>query len=392
VHRVFGASLLSAAASLPLHLLPLLVVAVTQESLLPLSQAGWVGSAYMFGQLLAVLALPSIKVAWIPRGQAASAVVVMVAALLISNSPQRLMLLGSWLVVGMICGTLHFLATTIAAGTTNRRKAFGLRMATSSLIGGVVIGVLQLTRGLVSYSALSAQLAVAFTVVASMGLFFYHTPEEIALGSLSTLVTEPKGAMPQTLASLNGLTGLFILFLLFVGQHGLWAFAVRCAQQRGVMLGDVAFAIAACKLIAGAVVLVSAVRYSSARRESPHSLLMSGLAVMVGGAGIAFTESAVIFWLALLFWEVGFSVLSARLQAMTAQDNPCMAAKWMTGAIFLGAATGPALGGLIIQTDLFWIYVVFAGVSALIPYVWAIVKTEEEPRLEQRIARRQNVE
>jgi len=74
-------------------------------------------------------------------------------------------------------------------------------------------------------------------------------------------------------------------------------------------------------------------------------------------------------------------MLSARLQAMTAQDNPRTAGMWMIGAIFLGAATGPALGGLIIRADLFWTYVVFAGVSALIPYVWAVVKTEERATL-----------
>ncbi|WP_332775453.1 hypothetical protein [Polaromonas sp.] len=384
---VVGASLLSAAASLPLHLMPLVVVAVVAESRLAEAQAGWIASAYMLGQLFAVLALPGIKVSRILRWQALVAVAVLLVTLWVSKSPQRSTLLLSWLVIGMICGTLHFSATATAAATTDRRTAFALRMAMSSLVGGSVIVGLQLMRGLVSYSALATQLTVAFAVIAGVGLLLYRAPE--AMGSAPLLAeSEPaKGAVPRTRASLGRLAGLFVLFVLFVGQHGLWAFAVQGAQQRGVMLDHVAYAVAACKLIAGAVVLASVVRHSSTRPDSPYSLLISGLSVMVGGAGFAFTENVVIFWLALLSWEVGFSVLSARLQAMTAQDNPRMAGMWMTGAIFLGAATGPALSGLIIRADLFWAYVVFAGVSALIPHGWAVVKAQEKPHFGQRVAR-----
>lgn len=65
-----GASLLSGLGSLPLHLLPLLIAVVVSEGLVPTSFAGWIGSAYMLGQLGVALALPMLGVSALSRSQA----------------------------------------------------------------------------------------------------------------------------------------------------------------------------------------------------------------------------------------------------------------------------------------------------------------------------------
>lgn len=358
---VIGASLLSAAASLPLHLLPLLVLAVLQEGRLSPAQAGWVGSAYMLGQLCAVLVLPSLKVHRVVRPAATAAVLVLIGATLLSSNSHSAVLLASWLLIGMVCGSLQFLATTTAAAATDRRLAFAFRMAMSAMMGGTVIVLLQLLKGFADYATLSWQLALAFAAVAGAGLVFYRTPP------VAPMAPVVKGAAAAAL-SFKTRAGFAVLFVLFVGQHGLWAFAVQGAQQRGLILGQLMWAIALCKFAGAAVVLASG--WGWGQKQQNPSVLVPALAVAAGGACLTMTTQAGVFWTGLLFWEVGFGVLSARLQAILAQQDPRRAGMWMTSAIFLGAASGPALAGWTVGADLFHVFAVFGVATALVPCLW----------------------
>lgn len=375
MYSIFGASLLSASASLPLHLLPLLILLVAQEDRLPLAWVGWLGSAYMVGQLFAALALPALRVDRISRAYAFAAVVGLLLVLGLSGTLTGVALLASWAVVGLVCGTLHFLATTAAAAVSDRRRAFAVRMAMSSLVAAVVIAGLQLAKGIDAYATLSIQLTLAFGLLAAIGLSLYRSPA--AVGKSARAKGDSKSALPvsQTKHLFGRASGLGVLFVLFVGQHGLWAFAAQHAQGRGVPLDHLAYAIAACKFVAGAVVLASAFRPVRAQLSPAISLCASGAAVAVGVVGVGWAREFWFFWAGLLFWEVGFSALSARLQALAAQDNPRVAGMWMTGAIFTGAATGPALGGLVVHAGYFGAYAVFAIVTALVPVAWFRMRT-----------------
>ena len=287
-----------------------------------------------------------------------------------------MVLLASWFAVGLVCGTLHFLATTAAAAVADRRKAFAVRMAMSSLVAGVVIVGLQWAKGINAYASLAIQLALAFGLLAVMGLALYRSPPPAQ--EPVRAVSDAKSALPRPSAaahSLGQISGLGVLFVLFVGQHGLWAFAAQNAQGRGVPLLHLAYAIAACKLVAGVVVLVSAFGSVRTQWSSSSSMLCSGVAVAMGIVGVGWAREFWAFWAGLFFWEVGFSVLSARLQALAAQDNPRVAGMWMTGAIFTGAATGPALGGWVVHAGYFGAYAVFAIVTALIPLAWFRMRT-----------------
>lgn len=368
VFPVLGASLLSAAAALPLTLLPLLVLAVLQEGRLPAAQSGWVGSAYMLGQLFAVLALPLIGVQRIVHAGAVAAVIVLVGATLLSSVGGSAVLLGSWLLVGVVCGCLHFLATTTAAVSADPRFAFSFRMATSSAMGGGVIVVLQLAKGFIDYSALSAQLAFAFAVVAGVGLLLYRTP------SVAPAVM-PRGNVAGLPVGVKA--GFLVLFVLFVGQHGLWAFAVKGAQQRGLVLENMMWAIALCKFAGAAVVLGSG--WSGAKTSARPPVLVPAIAVAGGGACVAMSTQAPVFWAGLLFWEVGMNVLSARLQAILAQQSPRSAGMWMTSAIFLGAAGGPALAGWTVSVELFGVFAMFGVATALVPWLWTLALSRRVP-------------
>lgn len=345
-------------------------MAVSQEQRLSTAQAGWIGSAYMLGQLVAVLALPTLKFYRVVRLAACAAAVVLVGATLVSNSENKAILLGSWFVVGVVCGTLQFLATTTAAAAEDRRLAFAVRMAASSIMGAAVITVLQLVKGFAGYPALSHQLAVVFAVIAGAGLLLYRTPTAVS--------GDGGGARAASLPwSMPALAGFVVLFILFVGQHGLWAFALKGAEQRGLILGEVTWAIAACKFAGGAWVLGAAWRQR--RNAERPSLLASSLAVALGGTCVALAMEVSLFWVGLLLWEIGINELSARVQAILALQDARRAGMWIASAIFLGAASGPALAGWATGAGLFPFYVAFGAASAIIPLLWTLALPRVAP-------------
>jgi hypothetical protein len=368
VISVVGASLMSSAAAVPLTLMPLLVLAVLQEGRLPAAQAGWVGSAYMLGQLFAVLVLPALGAQRVLRPTAAAAVVVLVGATFLSSKGGNAVLLGSWLLIGTVCGCFHFLATTTAAVSTDPRFAFSFRMAVSSTTGGAVTVVLQLASGFVDYPTLSTKLALAFAAVAGVGLLLYRTPS-----------FAPAAIRPRSTSALSARAraGFFVIFLLFMGQHGLWAFGVSQAQQRGLVLDHVMWAIALCKFAGAAVVLGNGFRGRNTSEAS--SVLLPAIAVAAGNGCIALSAQAPVFWVGLLLWEVGMNVLSARLQTVLAQQSPQQAGMWMTGAIFMGAAGGPALAGLAVSVGSFGAFAMFGIGTALVPCLWTLALARAVP-------------
>lgn len=358
---VFGASLLSAAASLPLHLMPLLVVALVAESRLPFAQAGLIASAYMIGQMVATLALPALKFARLKRSHAVAAVGILLASVLVSARLSSQAMLACWFIVGAACGALQFLGATTAAAAANRQSAFALRLAVTLIVSGLAIVAVQLTGGFGGYAFLMVQLGIVFLAITGIGLVLYRAPAAPA----------PATGPAKSVARPDRLLGLAVVFLLFVGQPGFWAYAVQSVQQRGIVLEHVAYAIAFCKTAAGLVLLVGAVRPQD---QAKDGLLLPGMVVALGVLGMATASDAASFMLSLLLWELGLNVLSARLQAAVVQDNPATAGPWLVGAIFLGAAAGPLLHGLAIQANVPLAFAAYACLSALIPVSWVYLR------------------
>ena len=85
---------------------------------------------------------------------------------------------------------------------------------------------------------------------------------------------------------------------------------------------------------------------------------------------VATTEDVLVFFLGLLGFEVGLNLLSARLQAALAMAGPQFAGKWLTATILLGAAVGPPLHGAALGLGSGLYFLVFALLSAFLPYAW----------------------
>ncbi len=374
MRAVLGASLLSAAAALPLHLLPLLIAAVIAQGRLPIAQAGWVASACLAGQLVAAVSLPLLRFTYLTRSHAAIAVAALLVAVLCSNLPFAGGLLLSWFVVGLACGNLYFLATTTAAAQVNREAAFSLRLSLTLIVSGLAIVALQLGKGFASYSALAVQLCIVFAVLTLLGLWLYEPPAALALAR-----KKPSNASIAGPAQLDKRWyGLVVIFILFVGQPGFWAYAVQNVQQRGVALEHVAYAIAFCKIAAGLWLYFNSKLRSKTQTKpsSAFDLLAPGAVLVIALLCMALAKIAAVFMLGVLLWELSLNVLSARLQAAVVNDNPGQAGVWLTAAVFLGAATGPALHGLSLQFNAGAVFVAYACLSALVPFLWLQFKAK----------------
>jgi hypothetical protein len=358
MYPVLGASLLSAAASLPLHLMPFLVLTVAAEGKLPLAQAGLIASAYMVGQLIATVTLPALKFSRLSRLQATASVAVLLVAAWVSAHLSSQAVVACWLVIGGACGALQFLGATTAAAASNKQAAFALRLSAVLFASSIAIVALRLGRGFGDYGTLMFQVALIFVALTVGGLIFYREPAAAA----PTPPQQAKVALPRHVS------GLAVLFLLFVGQPGFWAYAVQGAQQRGIVVEHVAYAIAFCKGVSGIVLLAGALRKPA---QAKDGLFWPGAGVALGVAGMALSSDLLPFLVGMLIWELALNVLSVRFQATVTRENPTAAGPWLSGAIFLGAAAGPALHGLGIQKGIAFAFVTYSCLSALLPFLWA---------------------
>jgi hypothetical protein len=358
---LIGASVLSAAGSLPLQILPFLVLSLVMEGRVDIAYAGWVGSAYLIGMLSSGLLLPAFKVTRLTRWHALGAMGAIVVSLALSIGSNLLpLLLLLWFVVGFACGGLQFLGATTAAAAPNKPQAFALRLAVVLIVASGVIVALALFGGQKSYSAFAYFLIGAFVLAACTGLTLYRTIPATPPGAAAGA-----GAAPAQ----RSWSGLAVVFAFFAGQPGFWAYAMQSASQRNLDLRDAAFVIAASKIIS-AVVLV----YSSKKNPQASGLLgLVGLGCAVAAGIVAMTYSSVVaaFFVGFLLWELALNVLSARLQGIVVAASPGHAGVWITGAILLGAATGPIVHGAAIGVGIAPVFVAYAALSGLFPFFWA---------------------
>lgn len=372
MRTVAGASLLSAAATLPLHMLPVLVLALSASGTLEPAYAGWVGSAYMLGQLTTVVLLPACSVTRVRWSAALGCVISVLLAAYASAHASAATMLAAWLVIGIMAGVLQYLASVTAARAANRKAAFGVRMAASSITGALLMAWLQLSNARVAdYAAVCTQFALAFCALTSVGLLLYRS--DAAMPPV-TAVGPAAAAHPPSNSILGGLV---VLFALFVGQQGLWSLVMQSASAREIALGPVVWMICASKLLGAAAVLLGNIR--QAKVPTATDLAVSGAIVALGGLCMGITASTVLYVAGLVLWEVALNVLSARFQALLACTNPRTAGMWITANMFLGAACGHALAPYSAASGQLASFIAFAVASALLPSAWARVSRMRDP-------------
>lgn len=357
---LIGASVLSAAGSLPLQILPFLVLTLIAEARFEIAFAGWVGSAFLVGMLSSSLLLPLLGVSRLNRGHAIcclGAIVLSLAVTISSISP--LLFLVLWFGVGIACGCLQFLGATTAAAAANKKQAFTLRLAVALIVASSVIVVLAQFGSQKSYTTLALFLIGAFGLAACIGLPLYHT----------LFGNQVSNAVVGDASERRRWSGLIIVFAFFVGQPGFWAYAMQSASERGLNLKDAAFVIASSKVISALFLLYNA--KSSSSGFGSLGLLGLGFTIAMGIVAMTYSEAVVLFFVGFLIWELALNLLSARLQGLVVAASPGHAGAWITGAILLGAATGPIAHGAAIGLGVGWVFLTYAAIAALLPFLWA---------------------
>src|SRR6185295_17872233 len=109
-------------------------------------------------QLAGTLVLPLLKMTRLTGMQAAFASALILGGLFGSAAVVGPVLVLPWLLIGVACGALQFLAATTAAAAADRPRAFAMRLGVTLLVGGLAIAVLRLMNGLASYPALAVVL------------------------------------------------------------------------------------------------------------------------------------------------------------------------------------------------------------------------------------------
>lgn len=362
---LFGAILLSAVGSLPLHLLSLTIVSLIVDGRVPIAAAGWVASAILVGQLMSSLTLPFLKISIVSRPLALAATLLLLTGLTTTALNNSASLYLGWWLVGISCGVLMYLGTASAAHYGRTTFAFSLRLGVVLILAGSVASGLLIGNALTSYHSFLTVLFLTFGLISVVGLVLYSP---IALDiKTATQGQERRWHTPQ-------ITGLLTLYVLFVGLAGFLAYVAQGAIDRGMTFGDTTLAIAAMKILAGIWLIVANLRLGANLRQR---FLAIGVILAISVALAADTRDPIVFFLSLLSIEITFNTLSARFQAKFAEANRAFAGQWLTGTILLGAACGPPLLGAAIGADLTIFFVLLATGSALLPAIWARAYTAD---------------
>jgi hypothetical protein len=358
VSSLFGASLLSSAGSLPLHLVPLIVVALIADSRTSVAGAGWVASAILFGQLSTALLLPALGIQSVRRAYVFGAAVILTVGVAISSAAEYLVVLTGWFLVGQCCGVFSYLGTVVAAQFSRPVFAFSLRLGIVLIFAGCVSGVLQLFGMLASYRDLLTVVAGALIPMVACGTALHH-PISVQEGYVYQATQRLK---------VGSFAGLLTVYLFFVGQTGYLSYAVQQAVGRGMTFESTALSLALMKISAGIWVLCT----SCVGHDDLKSTRFGYLTVVLIIAIIAlfYSKHIVVFFLALLAIEMALNRLSARLQAAVVAARPKFAGRWLTGIMLLGAASGPPLNGFMISIGLDGAFVLICVFSALGPLLW----------------------
>lgn len=357
---LFGAILLSAVGSLPLHLIPLILVTLIADGRVSIAEAGWIASAILLGQLLSSLALPALKISVVRRVPALGAALLMLAGLMTAAMAGPVGLYLGWFVVGSSAGILMFLGTVSAAHYRNTTFAFSMRLGVVLCLAGSIAAGLMISQALVSYSSLLTALLLIFSPLLILGLLLYDPVTSDA---------KPVDNGRRHQWRLSQILGLIALFILFLGQTGFLAYVVQGAIDRGMTITESTWAIALVKIVAGFWLTGIAVYGAAEGRR--HRLFELGILLAISLGVASQTTIPLIFLLSLLTFEIAFNTLSARFQAALADANRHVAGQWLTGSLLLGAALGPPLYGATIGANLGSYFILLALCSAIIPAVWA---------------------
>jgi hypothetical protein len=363
--QLFGASLLSAAGSLPLHLAPLIVATLIADARATVFEAGLIPSATLIGQLSVALALPVLAVSQITYSWSIALAVAIVLALLTTLVAGVPTIIAGWFVVGQCCGAFMYAATVAASRFPDRVLAFSLRLSLVLVVAGTTAGLLHIFGAFGRYQDLVIGLVLVLTPLLTVALIL-RKPSETPSDAVSVQNVAASGRW-----SLRTVVSLSAVFVFFLGQTGFLAYVIQQAVARGIGLNQSVAALIAAKFVTGVWMLVT-IRSLKGNDRGTSNLFYRGALLASVNVGAFWVGSPLVLFAALLTFEFMINSLSARLQGAVTASQAELTGQWLTGAILFGAATGPILNGVAISWRLEPLFVCISAMSALVPFAFAI--------------------
>jgi MFS family permease len=351
----FAAASVSAIGSLPLHMMPILVVLAIQDNTLPVAKAGWISSAFMAGLLTGSVLLPALTVRPASRICVSSLLVVATIGMAHVFLQSADSVVFAWVLIGICCGGLHVVGALFAASSEDPRLVLRLRLGLVLLAASVAFAAGPTLNLLGSYTTAVLAMSAVFWLVFLGALPSYAAPAPIPTSDAT------KYPVVQ-----GGWTALALLCVFFVGQPGFTAYAAHIANSNGVLLSQLSLIYATCKLIAGVSVLV---RLRQGGSQWPLWQLSALLAAAVGLMYMATSLAA--FAVALLAWELAVNEQSMRFQAAVLRRFPRVGGQWLSASIAFGAGVGPVIHGMLLASNCGVYFLAFSMVAAFTPPLWS---------------------
>lgn len=357
---MIGATLLSAAGSLPLHLAPVLVATVLASRPVTNAQAASLISCIMAGQIAAVLVSTRIRIERINRLAVIGTFAVFFASTLSTPWIDNQLLFNlAWFVAGLVCGLLMQFGIVTAANSRLKLQAFAYRLSFALFFSGVVSSGVLLFGKRPEYGQLIALLGSVMCFIFLVGVTIWKRD-----GSSDAPSTSARhvGVTPVDLA------GLGLLLLFFAGQTGFLSNAAHFTSQNSVSLGDTAAALGISKIAISFVIFAIAIRGSgnSWRQQMVYALFLCGAVIL-----ISLQQDFAWIVVGFIIFELCLNLSSAAFMASLSEAFTLKAKNLLLMAILLGVLSGPPLAGHLIDEGLNIVPILLALMTAFLPIVWS---------------------
>jgi len=305
-------------------------------------QAGWVGSANVYGAAAgALIAVFLVKrVAWRPAAIAGllSLIAVDVGSTLITSID---VLVGVRFLHGLIGGALVGIAFGVVSRTRSPDRVFGMLLAVQFGLGGLGVMLLPPLAPIYGTQALFYALAAFSTVTLLMVPFLDDYP----IGRLPVGVTAAPVDAKIRWAPL--MATLLAVFLFQAGNMALGAYIFGVGRGYGLETGFISAAVGWATwigILGCLFVIVLGLRFGRAKLMAAAMTM-----TLIGTLAFHFSADPIVFVAANIGTAITWSFVISYLLGMSAEFDRAGRTAAMAGfASKMGLATGPFLGGMLI--------------------------------------------
>jgi len=320
-------------------------------------QIGFLGSAFLFGQLIANLsgALWVNKVDWrlAVGGSGVACALFMAGAAFVNYTT----LIGFYLLAGSMTGVALSCAFCHMSGMQNPVRAYSISLIMQCLVAGAVILILQ------SYILPRFGFAgLSYTIAATFALAIFSAPwlpkgveGDTAKKHLATadarLESTPKATTKAirllSKDSILPMLGLLAIAVYFLGQTSIWAFIERIGNTKGFDASSIGSMSAAVLILCSLGAWAASI--TGQRLGNIKPLFIGTIGFLVAIIVLYYSDSRLGYFLSFLLYASAWNyVLPYQLLMVSQGEKNSVYASIIPAFQSVGASAGPAVVGLLV--------------------------------------------